>query len=76
MIWTLTALSIFGVILNIKKNKTCFIVWAITNFTWAVIDFYKGIPEQGALFSVYFILALYGLWEWKKDARESKTISE
>lgn len=67
MIWILTALSIVGVVLNIRKNKACFIIWAGTNFTWMIIDFTAGIYAQSALFLIYFILALYGLWEWRNS---------
>jgi len=61
-----TCLSIAGVVLNIKKKRVCFWVWAFTNGTWAIVDFYRGIPAQGALFTVYFGLAIWGLLEWKK----------
>lgn len=63
--WVLTAGAITGVILNIKKKRSCFYIWAVTNASWAVIDFYKGIPAQGVLFSVYFVLAIWGIYEWK-----------
>ena len=63
--WLLTILSIIGVILNIKRKKVCFIIWAFTNASWAVIDFIKGIPAQGVLFTVYFILAIWGIIEWR-----------
>ena len=63
--WFLTSLSIVGVILNIKRKKVCFIIWAFTNASWAVIDFIKGIPAQGVLFTVYFILAIWGIIEWR-----------
>lgn len=66
MMWILTALSLIGVILNIKKKKSCFIVWGFTNATWAVIDFRADLPAQGVLFSVYFCLAVWGLVEWRK----------
>jgi len=66
MIWLLTALSLIGVVLNIYKKKACFIIWAFTNFTWMIIDFAKGIPEQGVLFAIYFILAIWGLVKWNK----------
>lgn len=67
----LTVLALLGVLLNIKKNYWCFYIWLVTNASWAVIDFYKGIPMQGLLFTVYTGLAIYGLWEWRiKDARK------
>lgn len=64
--WILTAGAITGVILNIKKKRTCFYIWAVTNASWAAVDFYKGIPAQGFLFTVYFALAIWGIFEWKK----------
>ena len=62
----LTILAIIGVVLNIKKNKVCFYIWFVTNASWAVVDFYKGIPMQGLLFVVYTGLAVWGIVEWKK----------
>lgn len=63
----LTIAALFGVFLNINKDKRCFIVWLFTNATWAVIDFYKGIPMQGLLFTVYTGLAIAGLLAWSKE---------
>jgi len=67
MTWILTILSIIGVILNIKKKRLCFLIWAITNFGWMVVDWRAGLPAQAALFAVYLGLALWGLWEWRKS---------
>ena len=64
--WSLTIAAIIGVILNIKKMRSCFYIWAVTNFSWAVVDFYKEIYAQSALFGIYFLLALYGIFEWRK----------
>lgn len=67
MTWILTALSIYGVWLNINKRRSCFIVWACTNFNWMIIDYYHGLYAQSALFAVYFLLAVWGLVEWGKE---------
>jgi len=64
--WTCSVLATIGVILNIKKRRSCFFVWAVTNATWTVIDFYKEIYAQSALFFLYFLLALWGIYEWRK----------
>jgi len=66
MIWILTILSLIGVVANIYKKQWCFIIWAFTNFAWMIIDFLNGLPEQSALFALYFILAIWGLYKWKK----------
>ena len=64
--WICAALSIVGVILNIKKRRECFFVWAVTNATWVVVDLHAKIYAQAALFFVYFLLALWGIWEWRR----------
>lgn len=69
MSWTLTILSLIGVILNIKKQKACFIIWAFTNFGWMVIDFKQGIPAQGMLFLIYTALAIWGFTQWRLDEK-------
>ena len=62
----LTISALVGVILNIKKNVLCFYIWLVTNISWAIVDFYKGIPAQGILFTIYAGLAVYGIIEWRK----------
>ena len=47
LFWLLTLLSLIDVILNIKKNRACFYIWAVANAGWAIIDFYAGLPQQG-----------------------------
>jgi nicotinamide riboside transporter PnuC len=70
--WIVTVFSIVGVILNIKKRKECFIIWSATNAAWACYDFYIGAYAQSALFTVYFILALWGLHEWKTEKQQKE----
>jgi len=65
MTWVLTAGAITGVILNIKKKRVCFYIWAVTNASWAIVDFVMGIPAQAFLFTVYFGLAIWGIIEWR-----------
>lgn len=64
MMWFLTAFSLLGVVLNIKRKKFCFIIWGVTNATWAIIDYQAGLIAQAALFAIYFCLAIWGLIEW------------
>jgi len=66
----LTILAITGVVLNIYKKKSCFYIWTLTNASWAVIDFYKGIPMQGLLFTIYTGLAIYGVIKWSEKGEE------
>ncbi len=64
--WVLAAISIAAVVLNIKKKVSCFYLFAVANLAWAVIDYYSGLTAQSVLFVVYFLLSIYGLYEWKK----------
>jgi len=73
--WAITGLSLLGVILNVKKRRECFYIWAFTNATWAIYDFTLGAVAQAALFSVYWILALWGIWEWRKPKHAGKDTS-
>jgi hypothetical protein len=65
--WLVTIASLIGVVANIKKKQWCFLVWFFTNSTWCIYDFLIGAMAQSALFGVYVILAVYGLWEWRKQ---------
>jgi len=71
--WIITALSLLGVILNIKKKTACFFIWAVTNAVWCVYDFRIGAYEQSVLFFVYFILAIWGIIEWGKNETKKRT---
>ena len=63
--WLVTILSIIGVVLNIYKRKECFIIWTVTNGAWCIYDFRNGLYPQAALFAIYFVLAIWGLYKWK-----------
>ena len=64
--WIVTGLSLTGVVLNIKKQRAGFAVWILTNSYWAAYDYQMGARAQSALFIVYLLLALWGLWEWRQ----------
>lgn len=64
--WVLAGLSLIGVWLNIKKRSECFGIWLITNSAWMIYDFSISAYAQSALFFVYTVLAIYGLYEWRK----------
>jgi len=64
--WFLTALSIIGVVLNIRKDRRGFLLWMLTNAGWAVVDFRHRLYAQGVLFTIYFVLSFWGWIRWKK----------
>jgi len=62
--WIVTGLAIVGVVLNIYKIKWCFVIWSVTNLSWAIVDFNARLFPQAWLFVVYFVLAIVGLYKW------------
>jgi len=64
--WTVSFLALIGVILNVKKDRRCFVIWSFTNAFWMIYDWRLGAKAQSALFFVYFVLAIWGLLQWSK----------
>ena len=62
----LSVMALYGYWLISMKDPTGFIVWIYSNIGWAFIDFWKGIPVQGALFVIYIIICIYGYCNWTK----------
>ncbi len=69
--WLLTALSLWGVWLNIKKDKKCFYIWIIANFGWITVNIKANLYAQAALFAIYTVLSIYGIYEWSKPDKSS-----
>jgi hypothetical protein len=63
--WILAGLSIAGVILNIRKSRVSYWIWAFTNAAWAWIDFRADLTAQGVLFLGYFALSIWGIFSWR-----------
>ncbi len=67
--WIITALSLCGVVLNIRRRRECFYLWSVSNIGWVAVDFHAGLYAQTALCGIYFVLSIWGIWGWKdKDA--------
>jgi len=63
--WFVTALSLCGNILVIKKSRNGFICWAVANIFLTIHNFSILEYAQGTLFFVYFWLAVWGILAWK-----------
>ena len=71
--WFVSAVSLAGVWLNIKKLRVCFVFWMFSNASWMFIDYAKGIYAQASLNLIYACLAVWGLIEWSRDRKASDT---
>lgn len=65
--WLITAISLVGVVLNIRQDRRCFYLWIMTNSVWTVIDWSNGLYAQAVLFAVYFVLSVWGAYRWQKQ---------
>lgn len=70
--WIMAAASIFGMILNVKKNHKCFIVFAFTNTAWVI--YFLAIKEYAPAFLqlVFLGSSIWGLYEWTKTKVKAK----
>ena len=68
--WATAIASLVAVWLNIKQQAACFLIWGVTNATWAVVDYLHGIHAQATLQAVYFALSIYGFTQWNKRRNE------
>ncbi|MHA1558199.1 MAG: nicotinamide mononucleotide transporter [Alphaproteobacteria bacterium] len=72
----LTAVTIYGTLLNSQQKKIGFLVWGLCNVAWLFVDAYRGIWAQSALYSVFIGFNIYGWMQWSKKAKQhTKEIS-
>lgn len=64
--WLLTAMSILGAYLNVKKKRISFLLYTIANIGWILTNLYFEIYSQAMLFLVFTFLSTYGWIEWGK----------
>lgn len=64
--WGVTALSLWGNVLNIKKKRSGFVVWVIANVLWLTYDVITGLYSRAALDIVQTAFCIWGIIEWKK----------
>lgn len=74
--WLITIAAIIGTVANIYKKQWCFIIWLFTNFLWMAIDAAVGLYSQAALFAVYLLLSVWGLYQWNREANEERRKSD
>ena len=66
--WFLTAISLLGTVLNVRKKILCFYVWLIGDILWCTFDFMNGTYARSILDFVQIVLAICGIISWRKKA--------
>ena len=65
-LWLLTALSLIGTALNVKKRISCFYLWTVVNLAWVFVDCQQGLWARSVLDGVHLAFAVWGIWDWTK----------
>ena len=65
-LWLLTALSLAGTALNVKKRIACFYLWTVVNIAWVFVDFRQELYARSVLDGVHLAFAVWGIWDWTK----------
>lgn len=60
-----------GTVLNIRKNRLCFLVWMGSNASLAVGHLAGHHWPLGLQFATYFGLAVWGWFSWRTEATPS-----
>lgn len=61
-------LSMIGTVLNLKKDWRGFIFWAVANTGLVYNNYRIGQYEQAFMFAIYLVLAVWGLFDWRRSA--------
>ncbi len=72
--WFLTAISLIGTVLNIRKDILCFYIWLIGDILWCALDFHNGTYGRSLLDFVQVILAVCGIISWKKVNQKEQRV--
>ena len=65
-LWLMTALSLVGTELNVKKRIACFYLWTVVNIAWVFVDFQQELYARSVLDGVHLAFAVWGIWDWTK----------
>ena len=71
MNWTGMALNLIGFFLNTRKSIRGYFMWLISGPLLFCVMWHEGVLPQMILLSVYFALALYGIYNWSKEGRHA-----
>lgn len=72
MSWLMSAVALFGTILNAERNIYGFLFWLVSNLYMTIRFAYIGEYAQSVLFLIYFMLALHGISAWKRKEKKEK----
>ncbi len=66
-LWLLTALSLVGTELNLKRHRACFWFWGLTNMVWVAHFSWTAQWAPAVLFGWYLVSCVRGWRRWRTD---------
>ena len=68
-LWLVTAMAFAGAILNLKKQRSCFLIWMMSNIVFVIHNILIREWPQAALFTAFFGLAIWGWFSWSRELK-------
>jgi len=65
-VWIFVGLSLFACLLNVFKNKLCWVVWILAGLGFVVNSSINGDTPMIILWLTYILLDVYGYSEWSR----------
>ncbi len=65
--WSLSAISMVGAILNVKKRPSSFAFWVVSNWGWVLVSAYRNDWAQASMWVLYGCISAWGLCSWRKS---------
>ena len=73
LMYLLIGMCLIGQVLVTKHKRAGYLLWIIADGVWAFFNFSQwkvsGAIEQGILWTLYFIISVWGYIIWKKDIK-------
>ena len=67
--WIITGIAILGTFLNARQNINGFVCWIISDTYLMLLNIDIGQYAQAALFFIFLLLAIYGVFQWGKKEK-------
>ena len=65
MTWIIALVALAGTVLNICRKWQGFMFWLVSTSYWCLRNYNNGEYAQSFVFAIFFLLALYGIYEWR-----------
>lgn len=70
--WLLVIGALIAQVLNIKKRRSCWIIWAIIAVVFGLESYKANLISQTVLWMMYFVTDCWGFFAWGDNERRDK----